>query len=298
MRPLIPLVLTRAVVAAASAPASCRLLLVRHGETNYNAAGRIQGRLESELTQTGLEQAEKLGAWVDASSEALAVDRVFVSPKRRTRQTLAGIESAQRAPLPAAEVRPGLREIELTVWEGSLRSDLAESDPRWEQWKARPDGFSFEEDGHAPLTDLKRRGWLGLCASAGASGVSGGDSCRRAAEEWAALVAATPGGSTSLVVAHGAFNRVLVQTALGLPVDDFGFKDGHYAFENCALVELRWEAGQAHASAWRKRYPAPSEWRSREAEEVRRARAVEAGEPPDVEEAEHGGAGRRRKEEL
>lgn len=276
MRPLIPLVLTRAVFAAASAPASCRLLLVRHGETNYNAAGRIQGRLESELTQTGLEQAEKLGAWVDASSEALAVDRVFVSPKRRTRQTLAGIESAQRAPLPAAEVRPGLREIELTVWEGSLRSDLAESDPRWEQWKARPDGFSFEEDGHAPLTDLKRR----------------------AAEEWAALVAATPGGSTSLVVAHGAFNRVLVQTALGLPVDDFGFKDGHYAFENCALVELRWEAGQAHASAWRKRYPAPSEWRSREAEEVRRARAVESGEPPDVEEAEHGGAGRRRKEEL
>ena len=126
MRPLIPLVLTRAVVAAASAPASCRLLLARHGETNYNAAGRIQGRLESELTQTGLEQAEKLGAWVDASSEALAVDRVFVSPKRRTRQTLAGIESAQRAPLPAAEVRPGLREIELT--EGRAR--CAATSPR------------------------------------------------------------------------------------------------------------------------------------------------------------------------
>ena len=187
------------------------------------------------------------------------------SPKKRTRQTLAGIESAQTLALPAAEVRPGLREIELTVWEGKLKSDLLENDPRWEVWNAKPASFVFAEDGHAPLGDLKRR----------------------AAEEWAALVAATPAGSTSLVVAHGAFNRVLLLTALGLPVDDFGFKDGHFAFENCALVELRWEPGDTHAAAWRKRYPTESEWRSREVEATRRAE-VEGGEPPDVEAAEHG----------
>ena len=264
MRRLLPLVLTRAALVAANAPGPCRVLLVRHGETNFNAAGRIQGTLESELTSKGQSQAVKLGEFIH-EAEAKDVDRVYVSPKKRTRQTLAGIESAQTLALPAAEVRPGLREIELTVWEGKLKSDLLENDPRWEVWNAKPASFVFAEDGHAPLGDLKRR----------------------AAEEWAALVAATPAGSTSLVVAHGAFNRVLLLTALGLPVDDFGFKDGHFAFENCALVELRWEPGDTHAAAWRKRYPTESEWRSREVEATRRAE-VEGGEPPDVEAAEHG----------
>ena len=36
-----------------------------------------------------------------------------------------------------------------------------------------------------------------------------------------------------MVVAHGAFNQVFVLTALGLPVDDFGFHDNHFAFQNC-----------------------------------------------------------------
>ena len=178
----------------------------------------------------------------------------FVSPRRRTLQTLANIEAAHGR-LPPAVERTGLREIELTMWEGQHRAQLKDShgkddSERWAQWKAHPSGFVFAEDGHAPLGDLKRR----------------------AAEEWAALVASTPPDTTSLVVAHGAFNRVLVQTALGLPVDDFGFRDTHFAFDNCATVELLVPAGAAHASAWRKRYPSESEWMSKEEEVERRRR--------------------------
>jgi len=198
----------------------CRLLLVRHGETSYNREGRIQGRLESELTKQGHEQARALGHWL-AAVEAGSVDQVFVSPRRRTRQTLANIETGYSAP--AATVRAGLREIELTMWEGQLRSELKDGDgnsdlDRWFQWKAHPDGFRFAEDGHSPL----------------------GDVSRRAAEEWAALRTNTPAASTSMVVAHGAFNRVFLLTALGLPVDDAGFLDkaGHFHFENCGAVEL------------------------------------------------------------
>ena len=103
-----------------------------------------------------------------------------------------------------------------------------------------------------------------------------GDVKRRAAAEWAALVAATPAGSTSLVVAHGSFNHVLVLTALGLPVDDFGFLDEHqwFKFENCAVVELCWEEGAAHADAWRKLYPTETGWMSRQDEFARRSRAL------------------------
>ena len=72
-------------------------------------------------------QATSLGAWL-ATEEPL-ITRVFVSPRRRTRQTLANLE-AQHAGLPPAEARPGLREIELTVWEGQYRSDLRDAEGR------------------------------------------------------------------------------------------------------------------------------------------------------------------------
>jgi broad specificity phosphatase PhoE len=37
-----------------------RLVLVRHGETDFNAEGRMQGHLDSELTQVGLAQARRV----------------------------------------------------------------------------------------------------------------------------------------------------------------------------------------------------------------------------------------------
>ena len=221
-----------------------RLLLVRHGQTNFNAEGRLQGRLESELTDVGHQQAQALGKWI-ANHEA-HIRQSFVSVRYRTHQTLANIE-AYATNLPTAEVRPGLREIELTAWEGQLKSDVSHSDgERWAQWKAHPDGFVFSEDGHSPLGDLQTR----------ASG------------EWTALLQATPPGTTSLVVAHGAFNRAFLLTALGLPVDDYGFRDVAKRFDlaNCAVVELIWAAGAAHASAWRLRYPSETAWSSREEE--------------------------------
>lgn len=248
---------TVVALASVAADPGSRLLLVRHGETNFNSDGRLQGRLESELTAKGHEQASALGQWL-TSAEAASVDRVFVSPKKRTRQTLAGIESHATS-LPAAEVRPGAREIELTIWEGQYKMNLKDADgnddsARWAQWNAHPASFVFDEDGHAPLVDLKSR----------------------AKAEWLHYVAATPAESTSLVVAHGAFNRVFLMTALGLPVDDFGFNDKHFEFENCALIELSWTAGATHASAWRKRYPSASEWRTRDEEVQRRMREEHA----------------------
>ena len=237
-----------------SEPPVSRLLLVRHGETNFNFEGRLQGRLESELTEVGHAQAIRLGEWLAGAADASVIDRVFVSPRRRTRQTLADVEVHATA-LPAATVRHGLREIELTQWEGQLRTDLRDSAgrpdmARWARWKASPSSFAFEEDGHSPLGDLSAR----------------------AAQEWRHIVEATPAGTTSLVVAHGAFNRVLMLCALGLPVDDRGFSDSHFDFENTETVEVRWTSGAHHASAWRRRYPSESAWRTREQELERRER--------------------------
>ena len=243
-----------AALATAEPPAVCRLLLVRHGQTDFNADGRLQGRLESQLTTEGHDQTTRLGEWM-ATAESSSIDRVYVSPRKRTLQTLGNIES-KHAALPPAESRFGLREIELTMWEGQYKSDVRDANgnsdlARWARWKEDPDTFFFEEDGHSPLDDVKRR----------------------AAEEWAFLLSATPPSTTSLVVAHGAFNRVFMLIALGLPVDGRGFRDDQFAFDNAATVELQWRAGAAHASAWRKRYPLESEWITREQELERVAAA-------------------------
>jgi len=106
-------------LAAETTPAELprRLLLVRHGETDFNRAGRIQGTLESQLTDTGRSQAKVLGEYL-AEFHAGSIDRVLCSPKARTRATLdeieAAIDAAGMPRLPEREVRVDLRELELT----------------------------------------------------------------------------------------------------------------------------------------------------------------------------------------
>ena len=113
---LLPLAMTRALQPS---PAAHRFLLARHGETNFNAEGRIQGTLDaSMLTNRGHQQAKGLGAYV-AENEAERIAHVWVSPMRRARQTLEAVEAACAAAgvaLPAATARDDLREIELHHW--------------------------------------------------------------------------------------------------------------------------------------------------------------------------------------
>ena len=65
-----------------------RFLIARHGETNFNAEGRIQGTLDtSVLTARGVRQAEELGCYI-ADEELARIAKVWVSPMTRARQTL------------------------------------------------------------------------------------------------------------------------------------------------------------------------------------------------------------------
>jgi probable phosphoglycerate mutase len=229
------------------APAyTARALLVRHGETDFNSQGRIQGTLESVLTDEGREQAGELGAWLAATKDGRSVDRVIVSPKVRTVETLAEIEAAFTAaahPLPAREARFDLREIELTDWQGMRRQEIQKEDAAaWDVWKKEPMNFVFPKSGFAPLQDL----WT------------------RAGSEWEHLRDCTD-GSTTLVVAHGAFNRCFVAQALGLPIESF--LDDHFDFCNCECVEMEWS--NTGDLRWRRRNPRLTEWITLDEERLR-----------------------------
>jgi len=219
-------------------PAVRRAFLVRHGETDFNADGRIQGTLESQLTEKGRSQARETGAWLATAAKQHGFDRVLVSPKDRTMQTLDEIEGELNKAghvLPPREQRFDLREIELTPWEGMRRVEIKEADAAaWEEWKKRPCEFEFAT-GHAPLQDLYER----------------------AGSEWEYLHDTTSAGTSTLVVAHGAFNRVFLAQALNLPIA--AFLDDHFDCCNGECLEMEWSDAD-RTFRWRRRFPKLSAW--------------------------------------
>lgn len=256
-----------------------RFLVVRHGETDFNAAGRIQGTLDSELTPRGREQASALGKFL-ARTEPHSIDCVLVSPKVRAMQTLDTIVTEHPAlkGVPT-QVRPGLREIELTAWEGMARDDVmvapSPGNPnadgvRWASWKDDPVKFVFDEDGHAPLVDLWERcgvEWDHLRDDTAA---------RQLADQNTGTERSGEGATTTvLVVAHGAYNRALLLRMLGLPLERWRDDKDHFLFDNCECAELEWTPGScapplpAHADRWRRNHPARTPWITRGEEEIR-----------------------------
>lgn len=98
------------------------LILVRHGQTEWNRQNRLQGQRNSPLTKLGREQA----AQVKKALFGHSIDKAYVSPLQRARDTLdiilgdRGIDVA---------VSDNLKEIDLGPWEGKSREDLLKSHP-------------------------------------------------------------------------------------------------------------------------------------------------------------------------
>jgi phosphoserine phosphatase len=126
-----------------------RLHVARHGETDWNLAGRYQGQLESHLTQLGLRQA-------DALAEAFStgdVRCIFSSPLERCTQTAQAIAARLRLPV---RVDARLIEIAHGAWEGRLRRDIERYDPEgMHAWRTAPQTVGFE--GGESLADVNTR---------------------------------------------------------------------------------------------------------------------------------------------
>jgi broad specificity phosphatase PhoE len=107
-----------------------RLILVRHGETSYNAQRRFTGQSDIQLDGIGLLQADALG--VSLSSECL--DVVAASDLQRARLTAEVI--ARYHSLPVRQ-DCNLRELALGEWEGLTRAEVALRDAallaRWQE---------------------------------------------------------------------------------------------------------------------------------------------------------------------
>jgi probable phosphoglycerate mutase len=103
-----------------------RVVLVRHGETEWSREMRHTGLTDVPLTSKGAEQALMAGRRL----ADMSLDTVLTSPLSRARYTceLAGL-------LPVAEVEDDLVEIDYGDYEGRTTADIRAERPGWELWE-------------------------------------------------------------------------------------------------------------------------------------------------------------------
>jgi len=166
------------------------ILLVRHGETEWNRDGRYQGRTDIPLSPEGQRQVSALGARL----AQVPIKRAIASPLSRARTTAEAILAGRKLEL---ELDEGLVEISHGAWEGQLSSDVeAAHAAMLDTWRSNPDRDVPAGPGAETLGVVELRAWPVLERVAGKLGRD----------------------DTVLVVAHDAVNRVLLCRILGLPL--------------------------------------------------------------------------------
>lgn len=163
-----------------------KLLFVRHGETDWNRAGRMQGQLDIPLNDRGRQQAARNGRVLARLAEGDGWTAA-VSPLARARETFEIMRGAGlAAPEPSAE--DSLKEIAFGAFEGltprEIRERHAELMP-----SRKADTWNFTPPGGESYADLSARVWTWL---------------------------ETLDGPT-IVVAHGGVMRVILRRLAGIP---------------------------------------------------------------------------------
>ena len=109
------------------------IFYVRHGETEWNAEGRLQGVQNVPLNELGRRQSVSAGhilAGLFARDGRSAESLTFVaSPLGRARQTMELVRGALSLPLAGYAIDDRLREIGYGVWEGSTLAQMHTQDP-------------------------------------------------------------------------------------------------------------------------------------------------------------------------
>lgn len=122
------------------------ILLIRHGETAWNAIRRLQGHLDVPLNAEGERQAARLGR----SLADVRLDAVFSSDLQRARQTAAAIAGHHALPV---QTDAGLRERCYGAFEGMLYAEISERYPQdFAAWKARDIDARFPASVHVAET--------------------------------------------------------------------------------------------------------------------------------------------------
>ncbi|MFB8796960.1 MAG: histidine phosphatase family protein [Microcoleus sp.] len=176
-----------------------RLLLVRHGETDWNRAGKFQGQIDVPLNDNGREQSRKAAELLKDIKLDFAISSSMLRPKETAEIILKYHTGLQ------LELRHELREISHGLWEGKFESEIEASYPGLlEEWKTTPETVQMPEG------ENLQQVW------------------QRAIASWQDIVKSVSG--TGIVVAHDAINKAILCHLFGLePKHFWKFKQGNGA---------------------------------------------------------------------
>ncbi|KAI3844715.1 hypothetical protein MKW92_007941 [Papaver armeniacum] len=180
------------------------IVLVRHGETTWNNAGRIQGSLESELNEAGWKQADAIAARLGKELKPAAV---YSSDLKRAKNTAEMIAKACHIP-EVIEV-PDLKERHVGSLQGYYWSEIQEKEP-----EAYLAFFSSEKDLEIPLQAISKFEISCAWHLHRGGGESFNQLCERsvsALEE----IASKHKGERVIVVTHGGVLRAIYMAVTG-----------------------------------------------------------------------------------
>jgi broad specificity phosphatase PhoE len=186
-----------------------RLILVRHGVTEWNQIGRYQGQKDVALSNAGREQARRVGERLQTET----ITAAYASDLQRARQTAAIAIDERDVQL---QTTPALREMAFGAWEGLNASEASSRYPaEWAAWIRDPVA-NAPPGGGEDITALhaRVRGFFQSVVSFPE---------REAAQpDWFSYRAAGQGASgpaeTILVVSHGGTVRALLAHLFEVPM--------------------------------------------------------------------------------
>jgi probable phosphoglycerate mutase len=180
-----------------------RLLLVRHGETEWNRQTKFQGQIDVPLNDNGRSQSRLAQEFL----KGVKLDFAYSSPMLRPKETAEIILHSH--PHIELQLLDGLREIGHGLWEGKLETEIEQTYPgELERWRSVPQEVLMPEGEN--LEQVRDR----------------------SVKAWQQIVTSTLNQqlSTGLVVAHDATNKVLLCHILGLDNKYFwNFRQGNGA---------------------------------------------------------------------
>lgn len=191
-----------------------RLIVWRHGQTEHNAGGLWQGQLDTDLSETGQEQARAAAVGL----AGLEPHRIVSSDLRRAAHT-----AAELAALTGLEVTHDerFREIDVGTWQGMSQGDVAERYP--DEHAALGRGEDIRRGEHGEAVEHVR------------------DRVHAAAHD---LLAEVGEGECAVVATHGVAGRALAAAMVGMGQRDAWLMLG--GLHNCHWAELA-----EHRTGWR-----------------------------------------------
>jgi len=184
------------------------IIIVRHGETEWNVAEVFRGRIDVELNQTGIRQAELLGQYMSKSK----IEAVYSSPLKRALRTAEAIAGHHRLEV---ETTPALIDLDFGKWQGLPRTEVeTKYKASYDDWMNHPERLKMPE----------------------------GESLNAVTERVLGVVneAAARHKGTVVLVSHRVVNKVIICALLGLDNSHFW----NIALDTCGLSTFTHQNGR------------------------------------------------------